>query len=98
MALCGARPAIHHVGLLHQDIKADNVMRERGGRIVLMDFGAAAVAAAPPGSLARGRFGSPHYIAPELLDRRGLVFAAERPLQPRRAAVLPGHRDVPRHW
>ncbi len=42
-------------------------MRERGGRIVLMDFGAAAVAAAPPGALARGVFGSPHYLAPELL-------------------------------
>ena len=61
---------MHHVGLLHQDIKADNVMRERGGRIVLMDFGAAAVAAAPPGALARGVFGSPHYLAPEMLDRR----------------------------
>jgi eukaryotic-like serine/threonine-protein kinase len=67
IALCGAVSAIHHVGLLHQDIKADNVMRERGGRIVLMDFGAAAVAAAPPGALARGLFGSPHYLAPELL-------------------------------
>jgi Tol biopolymer transport system component len=67
IALCGAVSAIHHVGLLHQDIKADNVMRERGGRIVLMDFGAAAVAAAPPGALARGVFGSPHYLAPELL-------------------------------
>lgn len=66
-ALCGAVSAIHHVGLLHQDIKADNVMRERGGRIVLMDFGAAAVAAAPPGAAARGVFGSPHYLAPELL-------------------------------
>jgi Tol biopolymer transport system component len=66
IALCGAVSAIHRVGLLHQDIKADNVMRERGGRIVLMDFGAAAVAAAPPDALSRGVFGSPHYLAPEL--------------------------------
>ena len=33
--------AVHRVGLVHGDIKATNVMREAGGRTVLMDFGAA---------------------------------------------------------
>ena len=28
-------------GLIHGDLKAANVMREEGGRILLMDFGAA---------------------------------------------------------
>lgn len=37
--LCGALAAVHAQGLIHQDVKAQNVMRERGGRIVLMDFG-----------------------------------------------------------
>lgn len=31
---------VHAAGLVHGDVKAENVMRERGGRIVLMDFGA----------------------------------------------------------
>jgi len=40
MTLCDALAAVHGAGLLHRDIKAQNVMRESGGRIVLMDFGA----------------------------------------------------------
>jgi len=38
--MCGAVAAVHRAGLLHGDIKAHNVMREEGGRNVLMDFGA----------------------------------------------------------
>jgi tRNA A-37 threonylcarbamoyl transferase component Bud32 len=37
--LCRALAAVHRAGLLHGDIKAHNVMREEGGRTVLMDFG-----------------------------------------------------------
>jgi len=38
--LCGALAAVHAAGLVHGDVKAQNVMREHGGRVVLMDFGA----------------------------------------------------------
>jgi serine/threonine protein kinase len=37
--VCRALAAVHRAGLLHRDVKAQNVMREEGGRIVLMDFG-----------------------------------------------------------
>src|SRR5512138_414026 len=37
--VCRALTAVHRAGLLHRDVKAQNVMREDGGRIVLMDFG-----------------------------------------------------------
>ena len=39
--LCRALAALHGAALLHRDIKAQNVMREVGGRIVLMDFSGA---------------------------------------------------------
>ena len=62
-SLCRALAAVHHAGLLHRDIKAQNVMREAGGRIVLMDFGAGRELcdeAAHP-------VGTPIYLAPEVL-------------------------------
>ena len=34
-----ALSTVHRSGLLHRDIKAENVMREEGGHILLMDFG-----------------------------------------------------------
>ena len=65
--LCRALAAVHKAGLVHRDIKAQNVMREEGGRLVLMDFGAGqyvhASAAAPTGRLT----GTPLYLAPELM-------------------------------
>src|SRR5687768_12961970 len=40
MDLCRAVAAVHALGMIHGDIKAHNVMRETGGRTILMDFGA----------------------------------------------------------
>jgi Tol biopolymer transport system component len=63
--LCGALSALHGAGLIHRDIKAQNVMREVGGRIVLMDF-SGAQALAPSGEPS-AISGTPLFMAPELL-------------------------------
>jgi len=66
--VCRALGAVHDAGLLHRDIKAQNVMRQADGRLVLMDFGAGreledldalSVVA-----------GTPLYLAPEIFDRQ----------------------------
>ncbi|MFN8548748.1 MAG: hypothetical protein U0527_12485 [Candidatus Eisenbacteria bacterium] len=44
---CAAPPPRCAVGLVHRDIKPQNVMRAEGGRIVLMDFGPTAVRRSP---------------------------------------------------
>ena len=64
MDLCSAVAAVHASGLVHADIKAENVMREEGGRIVLVDFGLGQ-------RLRYGRtgptgVGTPLYAAPEV--------------------------------
>lgn len=72
--LCRALSALHRSGLLHGDIKAHNVMREVGGRIVLMDFSgvqAADARSAPEIS------GTPLYIAPEVFEGRPASFTAD---------------------
>ena len=64
--LCRALGAVHAAGLVHGDVKAANVMRDRQGRMVLMDFGAGmASAAAPAGGGALS--GTPLVLAPEVL-------------------------------
>jgi tRNA A-37 threonylcarbamoyl transferase component Bud32 len=62
--LCGTLVAIHAEGYVHADVKAHNVMRERGGRIVLMDFGAGQ---ALVDADARRLAGTPLYLSPERL-------------------------------
>jgi len=63
--VCRAVAAVHGAGLIHRDIKAQNVMREDGGRIVLMDFGLGVDAATVAGI---AQAGTPAYMAPELLS------------------------------
>ena len=73
--LCGALSAIHAAGLLHRDIKAHNVMREVGGRIVLMDFSGAHAQSA--GGAGVPLSGTPLYMAPELFDGVGATPASD---------------------
>lgn len=63
--LCRAVAAVHEAGLLHGDIKAHNVMREDGGRIVLMDFGTGKDLQAPVRATSDFA-GTPLYLAPEV--------------------------------
>jgi hypothetical protein len=65
-AMCNAVAAVHAAGVLHRDIKARNVMRERNGRYILMDFGAGVLQAADGSSGAEATIGTPLYMAPEL--------------------------------
>jgi serine/threonine protein kinase len=59
--VCDAVAAVHGARLLHRDIKAQNVLRETGGRIVLMDFGTGEELAGTSRIA-----GTPLYLAPEI--------------------------------
>jgi eukaryotic-like serine/threonine-protein kinase len=64
--LCGALDAIHAAGLVHGDIKPQNVIREDGGRVVLIDFGSVSEVSRPE-QTPRRITGTPLYLAPELM-------------------------------
>ncbi|HET9272098.1 MAG TPA: serine/threonine-protein kinase [Vicinamibacterales bacterium] len=61
--LCSALTAVHDAGLVHRDVKAQNVIREPKGRVVLMDFGAGQLIADAVGGAGAG---TPLYLAPEM--------------------------------
>ena len=55
---------MHDAGLVHGDIKAQNVMLADDGRVVLMDFGAGRDLARRPQAASAG---TPMYLAPEVI-------------------------------
>jgi predicted Ser/Thr protein kinase len=81
--LASAVASAHAKGIVHRDLKPDNVMRGADGRLKILDFGLARIAAdegrprmTQPGLLV----GTPAYMAPEQInglpvDARADVFA-----------------------
>lgn len=65
--VCRALAAVHAAGYVHRDVKAQNVMRDKAGKIVLMDFGTGHDATSDSHG-PRDFAGTPVYMAPELLD------------------------------
>lgn len=61
-----ALAAAHSSGVLHRDIKPSNVVREKGGHLYLMDFGAGTLLR-DSGQVEAQRVGTPLYMAPEVL-------------------------------
>ena len=64
--VCAAVAAVHSGGLIHRDIKAQNVMLASDSRVVLMDFGAGLDVAQSAEYLIGQTPGTPMYTAPEV--------------------------------
>ena len=63
--LCRALSAVHDAGLLHRDVKTQNLMQAGDGRLVLMDFGTGRELEETPASSVDAA-GTPLYLAPEI--------------------------------
>ncbi|MBI3270750.1 MAG: tetratricopeptide repeat protein [Planctomycetes bacterium] len=64
--------AAHQAGVIHRDLKPANVMRDRAGKLKLMDFGLAKLLdSSASGSTASGALlGTPQYMSPEQAEGR----------------------------
>src|SRR5216684_5792963 len=79
--VCRALEAAHAVGVIHRDLKPQNVMRDNNGRVVVMDFGLARSLDSNDGMTQTGAvIGTMEYMSPEQglgkpLDERSDLFA-----------------------
>ncbi|HEV2845952.1 MAG TPA: protein kinase, partial [Thermoanaerobaculia bacterium] len=94
--LCAGLGAAHSVGVLHSDIKPENMILEPAGNAKLMDFGIARpIDRIAPGQTQAGFIvGTPQYLAPEILqgkeaDPRSDLYSTGIVLYEIFAGVLP---------
>jgi serine/threonine-protein kinase len=71
--ICRGLEAAHEQGIIHRDIKSQNVLIDHRGEVKLMDFGIARMAEAHEGMTQAGLIvGTPHYMSPEQVQGKQL--------------------------
>ncbi|WP_407739725.1 protein kinase domain-containing protein [Hyalangium sp.] len=68
LAVSEGLAAAHAAGVVHRDLKPANVLVEKGGRVVLTDFGIARAMAGESASRTQGMVGTPMYMSPEQIS------------------------------
>ena len=78
--VCRALEAAHAVGVIHRDLKPQNIMRDKAGRVVVMDFGLARTLEGDGMTQSGALVGTMEYMSPEQalakdLDQRTDIFS-----------------------
>ncbi|HEY2547199.1 MAG TPA: protein kinase [Candidatus Acidoferrum sp.] len=65
LQICRALEAAHNEGVIHRDLKPQNIMLDSSGRVYVMDFGIARSAYLPGMTQTGVLIGTPEYMSPE---------------------------------
>jgi len=65
LQICRALEAAHSEGVIHRDLKPQNIMLDASGRVTVMDFGIARSAYLPGMTQTGALIGTPEYMSPE---------------------------------
>jgi eukaryotic-like serine/threonine-protein kinase len=78
--VCRALDAAHSVGVIHRDLKPQNIMQDQHGRILVMDFGLARTLEGDGMTMSGALVGTMEYMSPEQalsksLDQRSDIYS-----------------------
>ena len=98
--LASALSEAHQKGIVHRDIKPQNIIVTKTGKLKLMDFGIAQLASEDPYEV-RKAVGTAHYISPEQagalpVDMRSDIYSLGVLLYEMATGVLPFTAETPR--
>ena len=90
----------HSRGIIHRDIKPQNIMVLRDGSVKVADFGIARIMSAAQNTMTQEALGSVHYISPEQargshIDARADIYSAGVVLYEMLTGRLPFDGDTP---
>lgn len=96
--VCQALEAAHSVGVIHRDLKPQNIMQESTGRILVMDFGLARTMEGDGMTQVGALVGTMEYMSPEQalgkqLDQRSDLFTAGLILYELLTGKMPFHAE-----
>jgi len=96
--VCRALEAVHAVGVIHRDLKPQNIMRDNNGRVVVMDFGLARLVESNGMTQTGALVGTMEYMSPEQalgsqLDQRSDLFTLGLIFYELLTGKMPFHAD-----
>ena len=96
--VCRALEAAHSAGVIHRDLKPQNIMRDNTGRVLVMDFGLARTLEGTGMTQTGAMVGTLEYMSPEQalgkeLDQRSDLFAVGLIFYELLTGKMPFHAD-----